>query len=185
PMSMLRGTDARAAFEGDLDRVSSRRLGHYLKGSGLLTREAWLSLADEVNRGVFPGNGEAYQEDAFSFLERVRGDVVYVDPPYAGTTSYEREYAVLDDLLEGETRPISPFSRSTDLLPHLFQACQHIPVWVVSFNNAALDLAGLLDLIQPYRPNVRAVRIPYRHLGSISSVAKNAKNQEFIVVATA
>ena len=184
PMSMLRGTDARAAFEGDLDRVSSRRLGHYLKGSRLLTPEVWLSLADEVNKGVFPGWGEACQEDAFPFLRRVRGDVVYLDPPYAGTTSYEREYGVLDNLLEGETRPTSPFSRSTDLLPQLFEVCQHIPVWVVSFNNAVVGLEELLDLIRPHRPNTRAVRVPYRHLGSIASEVKNAENEEYIILAT-
>ena len=37
PMSMLRGTDARAAATGDYDRVSPRRLGHYLKAGELLT----------------------------------------------------------------------------------------------------------------------------------------------------
>lgn len=184
PMSQLRGTDARAAFEGDLDRVSPRRLGHYLKGSTLLTPEVWLSLADDVNTGVFPGSGEAYQEDALTFLPSVQGDVVYLDPPYVGTTSYEREYEVLDDLLEGETRPTSPFSRSTDLLPRLFQACSQIPIWLVSFNNAVLDLQDLLDLVRPLRPNIRAVRVPYRHLGSIASEVKNAENEEFLILAT-
>ena len=73
PMSMLRGTDARAAFEGDLDRVSPRRLGHYLNGRRLLTPEAWLALADEVSSGVFPGKGEAHQQDALVFLQSARG----------------------------------------------------------------------------------------------------------------
>lgn len=74
PMSMLRGTDARDPFEGDLDQVSSRWLGHYLE--------------------------------------------------------------------------------------------------------------QLLDLIRPHRPNIRAVRVPYRHLGSIASEVKNAQNEEYIVLAT-
>lgn len=111
PMSMLRGTDARAAFEGDLDRVSSRRLGHYLKGSRLLTPEVWLSLADEVNKGIFPGWGEACQEDAFPFLRRVRGDVVYLDPPYAGTTSYERVWGAKITSVSGRVKRLATRTR--------------------------------------------------------------------------
>ncbi len=184
PMSMLRGTDARAAFEGDLDRVSPRRLGHYLNGERLLKPQAWFSLAAEVNSGVLPGRGEVHQGDALSFLESTEGDIAYLDPPYANTTSYEREYAVLDDLLEGEIRPVSSFSRSADLLPALFEACRHIPVWLISLNNACLSLEELLDLVRRHRRTVQAVEVPYRHLGSLASEEKNERNREFIVVST-
>lgn len=184
PMSMLRGTDARAAFSGDYDRVSPRRVGHYLRSLELQRPASWWRLAQEVNRGVLPGAGEAYQEDAPTFLAHASGDIVYLDPPYPGTTSYEREYAVLDDLLEGERRDVSGFSRSTDLLAELFRSCRHIPVWRVSLNNAALGLEELEDLIRPYRPNIEAVQVPYRHLGSIATEEKNANNREFIVLAS-
>ncbi len=184
PMSMLRGTDARAAFSGDYDLVSPRRVGHYVRSLDLLRPAAWWRLAQEVNQGVLPGRGEAYQEDVLTLLPRLTGDVVYLDPPYPGTTSYEREYAVLDDLLEGERFEVSGFSRSIDLLGELLQACRHIPVWLVSLNNAALELDELQDLIRPYRPNINAIQVPYRHLASIASEEKNAKNKEFIVLAT-
>ena len=184
PMSMLRGTDAKAAFSGDLDRVSSRRVGHYLRSFSLLEPWAWWRLAQEVNRGVFPGSGEAHQTDAVAFLADVEGDVVYLDPPYPGTTSYEREYAVLDELLEGRRYETSPFSRSADLLTELFRACHQIPVWLVPFNNSMLSLEELKAMICPHRPNIASVRVPYRHLGSIASEEKNAKNEEYIVLAT-
>ncbi len=184
PMSMLRGTDARAAFAGDLDGVSPRRLGHYLGGERLLTPNAWLLLAEEVNSGVFPGRGEAFQEDALAFLGSSGGDVVYLDPPYPGTTSYEREYAVLDDLLEGVTRPASAFSRSSDMLAGLFAACRHVPVWLISLNNSALGLEELSDLVRRHKKEVRALEVPYCHLGSIASEEKNATNREFLILAT-
>jgi hypothetical protein len=154
PMSMLRGTDARAAFSGDYDRVSPRRVGHYVRSLDLLRPSAWWLLAQEVNRGVLPGEGEAYQEDALTLLPRVAGDVVYLDPLYPNTTSYEREYAVLDDLLEGERLEVSGFSKSADLLPELFRACKHIPIWLVPLNNAALELEELNDLIPAARHGV-------------------------------
>jgi hypothetical protein len=183
PMSMLRGTDARAAFSGDYDRVSPRRVGHYVRSLDLLRPAAWWRLAQEVNGGVLPGEGEAYQEDGLTLLPRVAGDVVYLDPPYPNTTSYEREYAALDHLLEGERLEVSGFSKSADLLSHLFRTCRHIPIWLVSLNNAALELEELEDLIRPYRPNINALQVPYPHLGSIASEAKNARNKEFIVLA--
>ncbi len=184
PMSMLRGTDARAAFEGDLDRVSPRRLRHYVESRQLLSIEAWLRLAQEVNAGVFPGRGEVHQQDAFAFLAETDGDVVYLDPPYPGTTSYEHEYAVLDQLLEGTRHEVSGFSRSPDLLTGLFDACTHIPVWLISLNNAVLSLAELEQLVRRHRRHVRSVEVPYRHLGSIASKEKNDDNREFILVAT-
>jgi site-specific DNA-adenine methylase len=181
---MLRGTDARAAFEGDLDRVSPRRLRHYLESHELLSISAWLRLADDVNAGVFPGAGEVYQEDAHTFLAHAAGDVVYLDPPYPGTTAYEHEYGVLDELLEGERRPVSAFSRSPDVLPSLLDACEHIAVWLISMNNAVLSRGELEALVRPHRRYVRSVAVPYRHLGSIASKEKNHDNQEFIVLAT-
>jgi site-specific DNA-adenine methylase len=154
-----------------------------MEKSKLLGPAAWLRLIAQVNEGVFPGRGEAEQGDAFTFLHAHQGDVVYVDPPYAGTTSYEREYAVLDHLLEGQVRSVSGFSRSTDLLTELFRACAHIPVWMVSLNNAALSLPELEELIRRHRTNVRSVEVPYRHLGSIASEEKNGQNREFVVLA--
>ena len=183
PMSQLRGTDAKAAFGGDLDRVSPRRLKHYIDAGKLLEPPAWLRLMAEVNQGVFPGRGEAEQSDAFTFLYRHQAEVVYLDPPYPGTTSYEREYAVLDHLLEGEVRPVSAFSKSADLLQELFKACTHVPIWLISLNNAAMELTELEALIRQSRQNVRSIEVPYRHLGSIASEEKNARNREFIVLA--
>lgn len=184
PMSMLRGTDARAAFEGDLDQVSPRRLRHYVDSRRLLSISAWLHLADEVNTGVFPGVGQVYQEDARTFLAHAAGDVVYLDPPYPGTTSYEHEYAVLDILLESERRPVSAFSRSQDVLPSLFDACEHIPIWLISMNNAVFSREELEAFVRLRRRHVRSIAVPYRHLGSIASKEKNHDNQEFIVLAT-
>lgn len=185
PMSMLRGTDARAAFDGDYDQVSPRRVGHYLRSLELLRPAALWRLAQEVNLGVFPGEGSAFQEDALAFLSHTSGDVLYLDPPYPRTAAYENEYAVLDDLLEGRIRPTSPFSTGTEMLPMLFETCRHIPIWLVSLNNAALSLEELKHLIRPHRPNIKAVQVPYRHLGSIATEAKNESNREHIILATA
>ena len=183
PMSMLRGTDARSAASGDYDRVSPRRVGHYLRSRKLLTPAAWWDLAQEVNLGVFAGHGEAQQRDVFDFLSDAGGDVLYLDPPYAGTTSYEKEYLVLDRLLEGRMYQRSQFSGATPPLKELFRRAHHIPVWLVSFGNASIGLEELLTYIRRHRTVRRVLKLPYHHLASVASEDKNAENTEYIILA--
>ena len=185
PMSQLRGTDARAAAEGDFDLVSPRRLGHYIASRRLLQPHTVMTMARQINEAVFPGRGSVSQADVVDFLASAEGDIAYFDPPYPGTTSYEKEYRALDILLEGRELPPSRFSSQVEALTELFRAAQHIPTWLISFGNAVLDLNGLLELVRPYRPNIRAIEVPYRHLGSIATEVKNERNREHIVVATA
>lgn len=184
PMSQLRGTDARAAAEGDFDRVSPHRVGHYLASMHLLQPPAVKAMARQINRAIFPGRGSASQMDAVDFLSRTEGDVVYLDPPYPGTTTYEREYRALDILLEGRELPPSRFSSHTEALEELFHAASHIPVWLMSLNNAVLTLDQLLDLVRCHRPEVKAAQVPYRHLGSIASEVKNESNREYVILST-
>ncbi len=183
-MSQLRGTDARAAAEGDFDRVSPHRVGHYLASMHLLQPPAVKDMARQINRAIFPGRGSASQMDAVDFLSRTEGNVVYLDPPYPGTTTYEREYRALDILLEGRELPPSRFSSHTEALEELFHAASHIPVWLMSLNNAVLTLDQLLDLVRCHRPEVKAAQVPYRHLRSIASEVKNESNREYVILST-
>jgi len=185
PMSQLRGTDARAAAEGDFDRVSPRRVGHYVASLRLLQPRAVVAMARQISRAVLPGRGFASQMDAVDFLRRTQGDVVYFDPPYPGTTTYEKEYRALDILLEGRELPPSRFSSHIEALDELFEAADQIPVWLISLNNVVLTLDQLLELVRRHRAEVRAAEVPYRHLGSIASEAKNEANREYVILATA
>ena len=184
PMSQLRGTDARAAAGGDFDKVSPRRVRHYINSVRLLRPSAVTAMARQLNAAVFPGRGSVSQLDVHEFLPRAQGDVVYFDPPYPGTISYEKEYRALDILMEGRELPVSRFSLDPGALAAMFAAAEHVPVWIVSLNNARLSLEQLLDLIRPHRPTTQAIEVAYRHLGSIATEVKNDRNKEFIVLAT-
>ena len=61
------------------------------------------NLRKQINAGVF-SNGrvnEIHQLDVFEFLGQVDGDILYLDPPYAGTSPYETSLRALDCILEG------------------------------------------------------------------------------------
>lgn len=61
------------------------------------------TLRQQINAGVF-SNGQAnevHQQDVFDFLREAEGDILYLDPPYAGTSAYETSLKALDSILEG------------------------------------------------------------------------------------
>lgn len=178
PMSMLRGTDARAAATGDYDRVSRHRLGHYLKAARLLTPEGVCAVAEEVNAGVIGGHGEARKGGALEVIATTGADVLYLDPPYPGTTSYGREYAVLDALLGDDTPGSAPPS-----LNDLLDVAGRVPLVLLSYGGPTISLEGLVAQVGRHRRVLRSLAIPYRHLGSIASEEKNATNNEYLVIA--
>jgi adenine-specific DNA-methyltransferase len=178
PNSMLRAVDARAAATGDYDAIGPRRLGHYLKAAQLFSLAGLLGLAQDVNHGVFGGRGEARHGDARELLRTVTADIAYLDPPYPGTTSYAGAYRPLDALL-GDTVPTGPRLELTELLD---AAAAH-PFVMLTYGGPWVTLEHLTATLTRFRPVLRALAIPYRHLGPIASEERNATNREFFVVA--
>ena len=146
------------------------------------------SLRKSINRGVF-ANGqvnECRQLDVMEFLRGVEGDVVYFDPPYSATQSYERSSKPLDDLLRGEARPAesNPFSTESPekMLPRLFEAAEHIPTWIVSFGNKVIGLGDLMDIVRRYRPKVTGREIKHAYCTGLASAESRKRNRELLVV---
>jgi adenine-specific DNA methylase len=146
-------------------------------------------LRRDINAGVF-SNGhrnEVRQMDVFDFLGQAEGDVLYLDPPYAGTSPYETSLRALDCILEGKMvrEEASVFSKAGALeaLERLFDASQTFPLWVVSYGNAAIGLETLVELVGKFKQDVKAEEIKYVHLTGLSSDEKRAGNREFVIVA--
>lgn len=177
PMSQLRGTDARAAAGGDYDRVSPRRLRHYINARRWETPAGLWALAQEINLGVFGGSGVAEQGDARAVLARTPADVAVLDPPYPGTARYQDEYAVLDALL-GDSPDLADLT-----LDGLLEAAAHIPVIVLTYGGPHVALEDVTAAVARHRRVVRAVSVPYPHLASLASAQRRAADREYLVVA--
>jgi 16S rRNA G966 N2-methylase RsmD len=155
-----------------------------------LCAPTWANLEKKrllINGGVLGGSPvELYQQDALTLLPQLRGDILYLDPPYAGTVSYERGNQVLDALLAGEkpseTPHVSVFSKGTVPLEALLAQAGHIPVWLLSYGNQSLTLAELEALVQTYAGprTVLGFSKRYQHL---SHVSKQDNNQELLILA--
>jgi 16S rRNA G966 N2-methylase RsmD len=178
PMSMPSASDAGHFANGDLDRVSPHRLGHYIRGTRLFDVEHLWRIAQEVNAGVIGGRGEAGRGDALQILKNSNADVVYMDPPYPGTTGYDRPYRDLDRLL-CDTGPRTP----TPTLEELLAASEHIPLLILSYGGPGVDLNELIYTVSRYREPVESLRVPYPHLTSVATEERRKRNAEFIIIA--
>jgi adenine-specific DNA methylase len=145
------------------------------------------NLRTRINRGVF-GNGlanEAHRRDVFDFLAGVEGDVVYLDPPYGGTSAYETAMRPLDSILAGRPVDSSPsvFSARCGLeaLDRLLDACRHIPYLVLSYGNAALAPEELGRMVERHRSDVHVETIEYAHLASLANEESRRRNLEVLV----
>jgi len=147
-------------------------------------------LQRQINRGIFDNGKEniAYQKDVFELLEEIdEGDVLYLDPPYAGTSSYEAALNPLDSMLAGQIIKPEPsvFSRNNALefLERLFEASRRIPIWVISYGNARIDLNQLTGMINEFKQEVIAEEFKYTHLTGLSGEEHREKNREYLICA--
>jgi len=143
-------------------------------------------LARTINRGVIRGaqQCQAMKAEATETIRRgVGADVLYLDPPYAGTLAYEKEYCILDKLL-GESHEANAFSGRDGLteFTQLLSRCDDYPLWVISYGNAVAGLDEVRAAVEQFRP-VRAMEIVYQHLGSVASEEKRQRNREFLLLA--
>ena len=142
-------------------------------------------IAREVNAGVF-SNGyenEMVQADVLDLLDRVEGDVLYLDPPYYGSNAYEEVYAVLDQVLSGrlEKRPESRFNQrdAEAALTALFERAADFPLWVLSFGGGKISREECLALVRRFR---KAEAVPVLHRYHYADAGGQRADQKEILI---
>lgn len=142
---------------------------------------------DRINQGIF-SNGlknEIHKKDVFEFIDSVEGDILYCDPPYGGTLTYETEYAILDKIL-GDEKPTSRFSDKDgmDMLDALLAKADKFKLWAISYGNAAgqNDLNRLMGMVSRYR-TCESREFVYRHCEAMASEEHKEKCREWMVIA--
>jgi hypothetical protein len=140
-----------------------------------------------VNQGVFRGTPvTSYQQDVLTLLPALTADIVYLDPPYAGTQTYEESFALVDSLLFPEQPTVASqidFSESVEALHPLLESVQHIPTWILSYGNKQVDLDGLVHLVKQHAQG-RAVYGYAQTYSHMRHLLKRQDNQELLIIAT-
>ena len=184
PMSQVRPGTIHRATAGEWESITASCLHHYTDAPKLATVARLWPLAEQINLGVFAGEAEIRQANILQVLHEIRADVAYFDPPYPGVMSYEKEYKVIDEILEGTSRPTSPFTAKDGaaMIDGLLERAQHIPVWVLSLGNAVATVEELQAKMTRLGRETKALEIAYQHLPAVATKEKKQKNQEFLVV---
>ena len=176
PMSQVRAGTIHRISSGDYESVTESCLYHYVDGLRLTRPQKLWELAQQVNAGVFQGEGQVLRESVLDALPRIQAAVAYFDPPYPGVMSYEKEYRVIDEILEGAARTTSPFTAKdgASLLDTLFERARHIPVWLLSLGNAVVGLDELEAKMTRLGRETRAIAIRYQHLPAVATAGEEA-----------
>jgi len=170
---------------GSFDQIKPSYTKHIkdnLKGPMKILR----SEMSRINAGIF-SNGKPnkmYKEDVLTFVRRFQdADILYLDPPYAGTLSYENEYGVLDKILSDE-KVTSRFSTNEgmDFLEEILANAEKYWLWIISFGNAAGKnyLEKLQELVRKFR-NCSIRDFEYRHCEAMASEEHKRKSREWVV----
>lgn len=145
-----------------------------------------------LNTGIFAGQAQVFQENALTWLPEQTGDIVYLDPPYFGSSSYESNYYILDCILQGRLLPRAarnPFNRRETAwmsLIQMFEAADHIPTWVFSFadNPGGFTTRQLCELIEDLDRVPKVV--PIQHRWSIATTEDHYQQgaKELLIICT-
>ncbi len=163
------------AYAADPERIKrNRSLVRPLK-------ELFMELLPEYNAAVFDNKEEnrSYNENILDLLPRLQGiDLVYFDPPYCNShADYQSFYHLLETFVmywkdkqfvngtkRYEPRRYSGFDKVGEAVENLklmFERSQHIPTWLVSYNDRSFpDIDTMVGMIEPYR-NVHIERKIY------------------------
>ncbi len=184
PMSQVRAGTIHRLTTGDYESITESCLYHYVDGLRLTRPTALWDLARQINAGIFQGRGRILKVNVLENLPEIQADVAYFDPPYPGVMSYEREYKAVDEILEGHSRPTSPFTAKdgASMIDTLLERATHIPVWLLSLGNAVVGIDELEAKMLRFGRTTKAIEVKYQHLPAVATEEKKATNLEFLVV---
>ena len=123
------------------------------------------------------GRGHATQRDAREAMAASPAAVIYLDPPYPGTTGYGA-YGLLDTLL-GDDLPAAPAPRLADLL----DAAVAAPIVVLSYGGPGVTLTDVTAQVARHRQVTSARAIPYPRLRAVAKEHTNATRGAGLVIA--
>lgn len=141
----------------------------------------------EYNDAVFStGEGhKAYNLDVFDAISEVDADVIYLDPPYAGTmNNYYGFYGMIDSFINGEVRP--PFENNfmdkrtiKDRFYELFSRLGKYRYWMLSYNSRSTPSKDeMLELLHRFADDVTIYEMPYAY--RVTGKEKKHKDIEYL-----
>ena len=165
-------------------------------------KDLFIELLPEYNAAIFDNCKEniSYNENILDLLPHLDGiDLVYFDPPYCNShADYQSFYHLLETFVEYwkdkqfvntikryEPKRYSGFDKNREAIVNLkllFERANHIPTWLISYNDRSYpNIDTMVDMIKVYR-NVKIEKKIYNTgRGGKGSVAGSS---EILLVCT-
>lgn len=165
------------AYASDCNRIKRNR------SLTLPLKDIFLSILPEYNSAVFDNGKEnlSYNENILELLPKLNNvDLVYFDPPYCNShADYQSFYHLLETFVEYwkdkqfvngtkryEPKRYSGFDKKKEAITSLnllFERAEHIPIWLISYNDRSYpDVETMTELILRYR-NVSVEKKTYEN----------------------
>src|SRR3989344_2754004 len=145
-------------FRSNLLRYRDSNFKHYRPKFTQNIGQSFLKVLSNYNNYIFDNGkkNEAINKNVFDVIRSVHTTAAYFDPPYGGSGfDYEKDYFFAELLTKyyGEIHQFygkskvyqnvqfSGFNKRAILMQSfnkLFYAAQHIPIWIISYNNRSL-----------------------------------------------
>lgn len=144
---------------------------------------------EDYNNAIFDNGKEnkAYNLDVYEAINSVDADVIYLDPPYAGTMNdYFGFYGLLDAYLENKIE--EPFKNSFidvktigEQFKKLFSQLSKYKYWMISYNSRSKPTKEeLLEILSKYSTNIEVHEMPYAY--KVTGKEKKQKDVEFLFI---
>lgn len=153
-------------------------------------KQHFLENVNEYNNAVFDNGKQniAYNDDVFNLVEKISSDIIYLDPPYAGTmNNYFSFYGLIDNFISSsQTQPFeNNFMNKKNvslLFDKLFSKLQNFKYWLLSYNNSSYPTKEeILYLLNKYSSDVQVIE--KKHNYQITGKDKKEKNKEYLFIA--
>jgi adenine-specific DNA-methyltransferase len=149
----------------------------------------FLDNINDYNNAVFDNKqmNVALKSDVFEIINKIKSDIIYLDPPYSGTmNNYYGFYNLLDEYIL--SKKIKPFNNnfmskkdSVDLFNQLFSKMSKFKYWILSYNNNAYpSKETLIDIISKYSHNIKVIE--KKHIYKITGKRMKNKNTEYLFI---
>lgn len=143
----------------------------------------------EYNEAVFDNGkkNKAYNLDVYDAIREVDADVIYLDPPYAGTMNdYFGFYGLLDAYIKGHN--VNPFDNNfvdkntiIEQFEGLFSKLKKYKYWMLSYNSRSKpSKEELFGLLSKYSNNVEVYEMPYAY--RVTGKEKKQKDIEYLFI---
>jgi len=145
---------------------------------------------EDYNNAVFD-NGKihkSYNEDIFNLLDSTTADIIYIDPPYAGTmNNYFGFYSVIDNYItSNKTEPFdNNFTNKKtiiELFDNLFSKLNNFKYWYISYNSGSVPTKDeLVTLLNKYSDDVKVIE--RQHNYQVTGKKNKEGNKEYLFIA--